>query len=66
MKKIQTAAFGMPEHEMRWEGKYRPRISPEHLHSLWMMKQQSGKPIAKLVEDALEQYFENQKGGEKT
>jgi hypothetical protein len=27
MKKIQSAAFGVPEYEMKWEGTYRPRIS---------------------------------------
>jgi hypothetical protein len=45
MKKIQSAAFGILEHEMKWEGTYRPRISPEHLRRLWKMKQESGKPI---------------------
>ncbi len=45
MKKIQSAAFGVPEHEMKWLGTYRPRISPEHLRRLWKMKQESGKPI---------------------
>ncbi len=42
MKKIQSAAFGVPEYEMWWEGKGRPRLSPEHLRQLWKMKRESG------------------------
>jgi hypothetical protein len=57
MKKIQSAAFGVPEYEMKWEGTYRPRISPEHLRHLWKMKQESGKPITELVDEALDSYF---------
>ena len=65
MKKIQTAAFGVPEYDMQREGTYRPRILPEHLRRLWKRKLQSGKPITELVAEALDNYFENQKGGEK-
>ena len=43
-KKIQSAAFGVPEYEMNREGTYRPRISPEHLRQLWKTKQEIGKP----------------------
>ena len=49
MKKIQTAAFGVPEYDMQREGTYRPRISPEHLRRLRKRKQQSGKPITEPV-----------------
>ncbi len=56
-KKIQSAAFGVPEYDMNREGTYRPRISPEHLRKLWKMKQESGKPITILVAEALDRYF---------
>ena len=64
-RRIQTAAFGVHEYEMKWEGTYRPRISPEQLRRLWIAKQRTGQPITKLVEDAIDLYFENQKVGEK-
>ena len=57
MKKIQFAAFGVPEYDMNREGTYRPRISSEHLRRLWKMKQESGKPITILVAEALDNYF---------
>ena len=57
MKKIQSAAFGVPEYDMTREGTYRPRISPEHLRRLWKMKRESGKPITILVAEALDCYF---------
>ncbi len=53
-KKIQSAAFGFPEYEMKWEGTCRPRISPEHLRQLWKMNQERGKPITILVAEALD------------
>jgi hypothetical protein len=56
---IQTATFGVPEYEMKWEGTYRPRISSEHLRRLWSLKQRAKKPITKLVAEALDYYFEN-------
>ncbi len=58
-KKIQTAAFGVPEYEMKWEGTYRPRISSEHLRRLWLLKHRTKNPITKLVAEALDYYFEN-------
>lgn len=63
MPLIQAAAFGVPEHEMKWEGSYRPRISPEQLRSLWRMKRETGKPITELVGEAIEMFLET-KGGE--
>jgi len=51
MKKIQSAAFGVPEYDMNRVGTYRPRISPEQLRRLWKMKQESGKPITELVDE---------------
>jgi hypothetical protein len=71
MKKIQTAAFGVPEFEMKPEANYRPRISAEHLCRLWLLKQYVKKPITVLVAEALDSYLENmkwaieEKGGEK-
>jgi hypothetical protein len=60
---IQTAAFGVPEHEMKWEGTYRPPISPEHLRKLWSLKRETGKPITQLVSGALDLYFKSTEGG---
>lgn len=62
MTKIQTAAFGVPEYEMKWEGTYRPRVSPDHLLSLWRLKQRTGKSITKLVAEAIDEYLKNRKG----
>ena len=53
----QTAAFGIPEYEMKKEGTYKPCISPERLFKLWVLKQQTKKPITKLVAEALDLYF---------
>ena len=60
MKRIQTAAFDVPEYEMKPEANYRPRISAEHLCRLWLLKQRSGRPITKLVAQALDDYLEDQ------
>jgi hypothetical protein len=57
MKKIQSAASGVPEYDINREGTYRLRISPEYLRRLWKMKQESGKPITILVAEALDCYF---------
>ena len=54
---IQTATFDVAEFEMKREGSYRPRISPEHLRSLWLLKQRTKKPITALVAEALDFYF---------
>ena len=57
-KFIQTAAFGVPEYEIKPEGiYYKPRISPEHLSKLLKLKQRTKKPITKLVSEALDLYF---------
>ena len=70
MKRIQTAAFGVPEFEMKPQANYRPRISPEYLCRLWLLKQYTKKPITVLVAEALGAYFEKvkwaakEKGGE--
>lgn len=56
-KLIQTAAFGVPEFEMKPQANYRPRICAEHLSLLWLLKQRTKKPITHLVAEALEDYF---------
>jgi predicted DNA-binding protein len=58
MKLIQTAAFGVPELEMKPQANYRPRISVEHLSRLWLLKHRTKKPNAKIVSEALGYYFE--------
>jgi hypothetical protein len=71
IKRIQTAAFGVPEFEMKPQANYRPRISPDHLCRLWLLKQYVKRPITSLVAEALDTYLENmkwimeKKGGEK-
>lgn len=57
MKQIQTAAFNVPEYEPKREGNYRPRIQPDQLRQLWLLKQQTGKPMTLLVREALESYL---------
>jgi hypothetical protein len=44
---------------MKWAGIYRPRISSEHLQRLWRLKERTKKPITKLVDEALDYYFDN-------
>jgi hypothetical protein len=63
MKKIQTAAFGVPEFEMKPEANYRPRISAEHLCRLWLLKQYVKKPITVLVAQALDSYLKKYEMG---
>ena len=64
MKQIQTTAFGVPEYEVQRQVNYRPRLSPEHLRRLWLLKQRSGRPITHLVSEALNCYFEHKDGKE--
>lgn len=64
MKPMQTAVFDMPEFDPDRVGSYRPRISPEQLRYLWVLKQRTRKPITALVAEALEGYLAIVKGGE--
>jgi hypothetical protein len=57
-KQIQTAVFDVPEYEPRRIGYYRPRILPHHLRRLWLEKQRTKKSMTKLVDDALDEYFD--------
>ena len=45
------------------EGTYKPRIAPDHLRKLWLVKQRTGKPITELVSNALDLYFEELERG---
>jgi hypothetical protein len=58
-KLIQTAAFGVPEYEMKAVETYRPRISLEHMGRFRKLKWKNGKPITELLAEALDYYFEN-------
>ena len=64
MRQIQTAAFGTPEYEPHREGTYRPRIGPDQLRSLWLLKRKTNKPITELVREAIDTYLHSQDGGE--
>ena len=59
---IQTATFGVPEHEMKAEETYRPRVSLEQMRRLRALKRETGKPITELVAEALDDYFANYVG----
>ena len=64
MRQIQTAAFGMPEYEPKRVGGYRPKIAADQLGRLWLLKQKTGKPITKLVREAIDIYLACKKGGD--
>lgn len=66
---IQTAILGEPEFEVKPQANYKPRISAEHLCLLWLLKRNTGKPITKLVAEAIDLYLKRvdwqiKKGGE--
>ena len=65
MRQIQTATFGVPEYEPKRTGTYRPKIKADQLRRLWLLKQKTGKPITKLVREAIDIYLVRMKGGEK-
>lgn len=67
---IQTSAFQVPEYELKPQANYKPRISAERLCLLWLLKRNTGKPITKLVAEAIDLYLKTinlsvKKGGEK-
>lgn len=64
MKRLQTAAFGVTEYEIIVRGSYRPRISSAQLGQFYRLKRKTGKPISRLVGEALENYLEHMKGGD--
>jgi len=63
MNTNQKSEKGIQTFDPKRVGTYKPRIAPVHLRALWLMKQETGKPITELVSDALNIYFEiNGKG----
>ena len=63
MNTNQISATSKETYNQKREGTYKPRISAEHLHRLWLAKQETGKTIVALVSDAFELYFKiNGKG----
>ena len=60
-RQVQTAAFDIPEYEHRLKSCYRLRIRPHHLRLLWLEKQRTKKSMTKLVDDALDEYFQRRK-----
>ena len=63
MKQIQQAVFGIPEYEIKRSEGYRPRILNKQMARLRIKKVRTGKPITKLVAEALDNYLENIEGG---
>jgi hypothetical protein len=66
---IQTAILGAPEFEVKPQASYKPRISADHLCLLWLLKRNTGKPITRLVAEAIDLYLKTvnwptKKGGE--
>ena len=59
MRQIQSAAFDIPEYEVRSANAYRPCISTAHLRHLRSLKLRTGKPMTRLVSEALDYYFES-------
>ena len=60
MKQIQTAAFQVPEYEVRSHVSYRPRIRGDQVRLLWLLKLRTKKPMTVLVREALEPYLHEQ------
>ena len=56
-RQVQTAAFDVPEFEPQRIGYYLPRILPHHLRRLWLEKKRTKKSMTKLIDDALDEYF---------
>ena len=63
MKQIQTAAFGIPEFELRSSEVYRQKIESWRMVRLLIKKRQTGKPITRLVAEALDIYLDNVERG---
>ena len=57
VRHTQTAAFSVPDYDIKRMGYYRPRILPEHLRRLWLEKQRTRKPMTRLIAEALDEYF---------
>ena len=64
MKPIQTATFNVPEYEVINGTNYRPRLSAKQLRQLRVIKQRTGKPITKLLAEAVDDYLDRWRGGD--
>ena len=49
--------LNVPEFEYKPQANYKPRVSVEHLCLLWVVKRNTGKPITKLVAEAIDLYL---------
>jgi hypothetical protein len=56
-RQIQTAILNVPEFEYKPQANYKPRVSARHLCLLWELKRNTGKPISKLVAEAIDLYL---------
>lgn len=58
MKQVQTRILTtVPEYEVEYTESYRPRIRADQMRRLRQIKEETGRPITQLLEEALEQYF---------
>jgi len=57
MRPIQQAVFGIPEYEIKRLEAYRPRISRHQMIMLQSKQAETGKPIIKLVAEAIDDYL---------
>ena len=64
MKPIQTATFNVPEYEVINGTNYRPRLASKQLRQLRVIKKRTGRPITKLLAEALDDYLDRWKGGD--
>ncbi len=64
MKPIQTSTFNVPEYEVINGTNYRPRLASKHLRQLRVIKHRTGKPITKLLDEAVDDYLDRWKDGE--
>ncbi len=49
--------LNIPEFEYKPQANYKPRVSADHLCLLWAVKRNTGKPITKLVAEAIDLYL---------
>ena len=60
MKQIQTATFRVAEYEVKRHSSYSPRIRPDQVRLLWLLKQRTMKPMTVHVREALKSYLHEQ------
>jgi hypothetical protein len=64
MKQIQTATLEVAEYEVQRHSCYSPRIRPDQVRLLWLLKQKTRKPMTVHVREALESYLHEQLAGQ--